>query len=337
MQPVVSVVMANYNAADYLAAALTSVLAQSVSRIEVLLADDASTDASVAIAQQVAATDARLKIIAADVNKGPAAARNRALDAATGDWIAIVDSDDIIHPQRLELMLDATKTLQTDAVADDLTYFADNVVQPGDTLLGDTRPSKPKLITTRCFLGADQNAPQLGYLKPLMRRNALRDMRYREDIRIGEDHDLYMRFLMNGGRMHLLPQSYYLYRKHVHSLSHRSHPDDVRAMIAVHDDLLDSYPDASDDLRADFAARRTALQEPLAFETLADHIKNRQFGSALRDIARKPALLIQLCTVATNRIKRQFKRHAPQHAIVPDDPSQWTSQDWAALCEPRSP
>jgi succinoglycan biosynthesis protein ExoO len=328
--------MANYNAADYVAAALKSVLAQSVSQIEILLADDASTDAGVAVAHQVAAVDGRLQIIETDVNAGPAAARNRALDAATGNWIAIVDSDDIIHPQRFELMLAAAQKLQTDAIADDLTYFVDNVVRPGGTLLAGIRPSEPQQLSAKCFLCADAGAPQLGYLKPLLRRDALNGLRYREDIRIGEDHDLYMRFLMNGGRMHLLPESYYLYRRHANSLSHRSHPEDVRTMIAVHDDLLASYPDVTDDLRADFAARRVALHEPLAFETLVKHIKNHQFGRALVDIFQKPALLMQLCAVAKNHANRQFKPQPPQHSIFPNDPSQWTPQDWAAMSEPRS-
>ncbi len=334
--PIVSVIMANYNAADYVEAALKSVLAQSVSQIEILLSDDASTDTSVAVAHRVAATDGRLQIITSDTNAGPAAARNRAFDAATGDWIAIVDSDDIVHPQRFALMLDAAQNLQTDAVADDLTYFMDSTVQPGGTLLGKTRPTAPEQLTAKTFVSSAPDAPQLGYLKPMIQRTALDNLRYREDIRIGEDHDFYMRFLLNGGRMHLLPESYYLYRRHAQSLSYRMHPDDVSAMIAVQDDLLTSYPDLPADLLADFAARRAALQEPLAFETLVQHIKNRRFGSALQDVVRKPALIGKLGNVAKAHLTRRFKPTVQQPPAFPSDPDKWTLQDWAELSAPRS-
>ena len=62
--------------------------------LELILADDASDDGSVAIARAMAEGDARVRVIASGRNQGPAATRNLALDAARGDWIAVVDSDD---------------------------------------------------------------------------------------------------------------------------------------------------------------------------------------------------------------------------------------------------
>ena len=327
--PTVSVIMANYNAVDHLPVAVQSVLAQSLSDIEILLSDDASTDASVTVAQEIATRDPRLKIITAPHNAGPAAARNRALTRAKGEWIAIVDSDDIIHPQRLARLVAAAEQLDTDAIADDLTYLIDNQVQNGATLLGAARQSGPRELTARTFIAPSADAPKLGYLKAMIRRSALRGLTYREDIRIGEDHDFYVRFLLNGGKMHLLPQSYYLYRRHTLSLSHRLHPDDIMAMIRVQDDLLTSYPDLPHDLRADLAARRAALQEPLAFETLADNLRQKRIGPALTNILRQPALISRLGGVIGARILRQF-RPSPRRQTT-TDPSEWTLQDWAQV------
>lgn len=334
VHPKVSVIMANYNAADYIAAALRSVLSQSLTQIEVLLADDASTDGSIAVARQAASNDRRLCVIKASANGGPAAARNRALDAARGDWIAIVDSDDIIHPHRFALMLAAAAELETDAICDDLTYFAGNEVDRRGTLFGKFRPDAPMALTAAAFVSAAPDAPQLGYLKPLIRRAALNGLRYREDIRIGEDHDFYIRFLLNGGRMHLLPQSYYLYRRHDQSLSHRLHPDDVRAMIAAQDDLLTRYPAIPDDLKAAFALRRAALQEPLAFETVVQHIKCRRYAPALADVIRKPDLVVRLGRVAKSHALRRF-RMTKRKSVTGRAPSDWTAQDWAALSAGR--
>ena len=61
MRPIVSVVVANYNGERYLAESLRSILAQSLTELEVLLVDDASTDRSVAIAEAMAARDPRLR------------------------------------------------------------------------------------------------------------------------------------------------------------------------------------------------------------------------------------------------------------------------------------
>ncbi|MEO1139422.1 MAG: glycosyltransferase family 2 protein [Pseudomonadota bacterium] len=334
--PIVSVIMANYNGAQFIEAALRSVMAQSISQIEIVLADDASIDASVAIAHRVAAKDKRLKIVVAGTNKGPAVARNRALELATGEWIAIVDSDDIVHPQRFERMLEAAQNLQTDAIADDLTYLVDNTVRPGRTLLGTSRPTTPQQLTAKSFVLAAQDAPQLGYLKPMFRRAGLKGLRYREDIRIGEDHDFYMRFLLDGGTLHLLPESYYLYRRHACSISHRLHPDDVRAIIAVQDDLLTQYADLPADFRADLTARRAALQEPLAFETLVQNLKNRRFGHALMDVFRKPKLLWKLGHVARKHLARRLKPPRKPPLSLPRDPDTWTPQDWAVLSASRT-
>jgi succinoglycan biosynthesis protein ExoO len=160
-------------------------------------------------------------------------------------------------------------------------------------------------------------------------------LRYREDIRIGEDHDFYMRFLLNGGKLHLLPQSYYLYRRHTQSLSHRMHPDDVRAMIAVQDDLLKLYQDLPTELRADFAARRTALQKPLAFETLVQNLKTHRFGHAFLDVVRKPALLLKLGQVASSHLFHRFKKPAPSRSTFSEDLDKWTVQNRAAFSSPE--
>src|ERR1700722_6289602 len=96
-RPVVSVIMANYNGADYIADAVSSVRKQTLTNFEIIIFDDASSDCSVDIVSGLAANDARLRLLRSDRNLGPAAARNRALDVARGEWIAIVDSDDFIH------------------------------------------------------------------------------------------------------------------------------------------------------------------------------------------------------------------------------------------------
>jgi glycosyltransferase involved in cell wall biosynthesis len=98
MTPLVSVLIPCHNAAPWLAATLTSVRAQSHSRCEIVLIDDGSTDSSREIAAAHAGPDLTF---VAQPNTGAAAARQRALDLARGDFIQYLDADDLLHPEKI--------------------------------------------------------------------------------------------------------------------------------------------------------------------------------------------------------------------------------------------
>ena len=100
----VSVVIPTFNRAYCLAATLDSVLAQTHSDIEVLLVDDGSTDQTRAQAEGLAAREPRLRYFY-QTNRGVSAARNLGLQNARGDYIALLDSDDIWMPWKLEAQL----------------------------------------------------------------------------------------------------------------------------------------------------------------------------------------------------------------------------------------
>lgn len=96
----VSVLICVYNGMTYLATALDSVLKQTYSNTEVIVVDDTSTDGTRAYLEEVSATEPRLKLVFNTQNLGVAGSRNRALDEATGEYVAIMDADDIAHEDR---------------------------------------------------------------------------------------------------------------------------------------------------------------------------------------------------------------------------------------------
>lgn len=104
-QDLISIITPVFNAADYLEATIASVQAQTHEHWEMIVVDDCSTDPTVKIIERAAALDPRIRLIRHYKNGGPAAARNSALDAATGRWIAFLDSDDLWLPQKLELQI----------------------------------------------------------------------------------------------------------------------------------------------------------------------------------------------------------------------------------------
>ena len=102
-----------YNSKQYLTQSINSILNQTYSDFELILVDDGSTDGSSQLFDDHAARDKRIKVIHQD-HQGQAAARNRALDIAQGDYIAFVDSDDYIYPQMLAILLNLSIIYNTE-------------------------------------------------------------------------------------------------------------------------------------------------------------------------------------------------------------------------------
>ena len=102
--PVVSVVMPAFNASRYISTAIDSALAQTFADLEVLVVDDGSTDDTAAIAANAAARDSRVRLLRQD-NAGVSVARNAALRAARGQYIALLDSDDVWQTGFLEAQI----------------------------------------------------------------------------------------------------------------------------------------------------------------------------------------------------------------------------------------
>ena len=98
--PEISIIVPVYNVEQYLRRCLDSIRAQTFTDWECILIDDGSPDASGAVCDEYAAKDCRFRVIHQE-NRGVSAARNAGLDAARGEWIAFVDSDDWIEPSFL--------------------------------------------------------------------------------------------------------------------------------------------------------------------------------------------------------------------------------------------
>ena len=97
----VSIITPVYNAARWLPETLASVQAQTLTDWEHLLVDDGSTDESAMIVVGAAVADRRIRLLRTAQNSGPGAARNVALDAARGRFIAFLDADDVWYPEKL--------------------------------------------------------------------------------------------------------------------------------------------------------------------------------------------------------------------------------------------
>lgn len=119
--PLVSVLLPAFNHADYVREAVESVLAQTCRDLELLVIDDASTDATWSVLQSCA--DPRLRLRRHDANLGSHATLNELLGLARGSFIAIINSDDVFHPGRLAACIETLQATQADLVGTDITLI----------------------------------------------------------------------------------------------------------------------------------------------------------------------------------------------------------------------
>ncbi len=303
----VSVVMSNYRGARWLPQAIASVIAQSHRNLELIIVDDASGDDSIAVIRTAMAADQRISLIECPLNLGPAGARNLALDAASGDWIAVIDSDDLMHPARLARMVQAAKHLGCDGIADDMLFFGDTPGAGGRTLMQSLNLTAARDLPLVDFIASDNGGsglPSFGYLKPLFRRSAMGSLRYDPTLRVGEDFEFFARLLARGASFKLIPDVMYLYRRHSTSLSHRLTTEILLRRNAAHTELEQLVPKDDPDLSAALRRRGEALTWALKYSQLVAAIKRGQGGAVFRLLSRHPRLVKPFWQSLRERVAR---------------------------------
>lgn len=272
--PVVTVVVAAFNVAEYLDEALFSIRRQSLEAIEILVVDDRSTDTTRARLSRHEEDDARMRIIDG-AGRGPAAARNLAIAQARGRWIAIVDADDVIAPDRLARMTADAERSSADAVADNMIAFYEGDPSCDHPWIDPAAwPTARALSFDDLMTGGLGNppAPELGYLKPLLRRDRLAalDAPYNDTLVIGEDFDLMARWTAAGFSYRYIAEAGYRYRRRISSLSYRLSADQIDHMIGALDHLDPSAPGFR---LGSVDRRRRALRETQRYARRVDRLK----------------------------------------------------------------
>jgi succinoglycan biosynthesis protein ExoO len=325
--PEVSVIVANYNAAPFIEACLRSILDGTLADLEVILVDDVSSDDGLAVARRVAAGDARVRVVEMATNGGPAAARNSALELARGRFVAIVDSDDLLHPDRLARLVAAADEAGADMVADDLLVFDDGSAAAPRRFLKPADRAAPFRLDLdeylrRSVLYGPEPAP--GFLKPMIRRSSLvaANIRYDETLRIAEDDDLVARLLLAGLDYRIVPMPWYFYRKHGRSISHRLTLAAVEAMHAADIRLTAAVTATHPDLASRMTTRRRALERVIAFERLIASLKARRPGQAAMLLAHNPAVVPMLRMPLTGFLRKL----RGNHALIPIAPDEQFAQ-----------
>jgi glycosyltransferase involved in cell wall biosynthesis len=198
-----------FNTARYLGEALASISAQTFADIELIAVDDGSDDGSTEILKAYAARESRMRLVIR-ANRGIIATRNELLAAASADFIAWMDSDDVSLPYRIERQLQIFRDDPSLVCVGAATQCID---PEGNFLNVERYPSSHQGI-----LAEQQRGTGVRFATTMMRREvALRVGGFREPFRLGEDFDLLLR-LSENGKMANLPDILYLYRQHISSI-----------------------------------------------------------------------------------------------------------------------
>jgi succinoglycan biosynthesis protein ExoO len=285
-RPVVSIIMANFDGARWLREAIRSIQNQTLESWELIIADDASTDESLSIVDDAAASDRRIKVLRSSKNQGPSAARNRALQHARGHWITIIDSDDTIEPSRLDLLVDAAGKDSLAIVADDLILDDENVPGVRGTLLGLT---SAKWVNATYFV---KNGMKLGYLKPMIRADCITGLHYDESLRASEDFDFLLRAIFISGHMKIYPAMGYNYRIRRTPISRSTEPARQNILNIIAADIRFCQSNKIEKLLLNACNRRRGfLKTRVHWLDLKDKLRNRRLISAIYDLIVHPRLI----------------------------------------------
>lgn len=204
--PAVSVIIPSYNCANFLPEALDSVVAQTLACTEIIVVDDGSTDETAKVVESYETWENVKYVVQA--NRGPAAARNRGVAMAKGEFIAVLDADDVLPPTALEEMVAAL--IETDAqwCMIDVVKFWDN----------SREIQKTELPESDLLLGILKQ----DFIRRAMffRRSVLEQLGMWDESIFGrEDWDINIRLLKNRIPFVYLEKPLYHYRKRLGSIT----------------------------------------------------------------------------------------------------------------------
>lgn len=252
----VSIIVPVYNVEKYLRYCLDSILSQTMTDFEVICVDDGSPDNSLAILREYAAKDARFKVLT-QANQGVAAARNAALDQATGDYIHFMDPDDAYPaPDALQKLYDAALLSNAPVVAGSLT----GIIEEGAPNMNFEAHS-----FTKEQLVKYSDDPQCYFFQRfLFKRETLGSIRF-PLYRRYQDPPFLVKALMTAGCFYTITAPVYWYRQRPAHVTYT--PDRILCLVNGGCDILEMTAD-----KTEYAA-------------LHDLYENRFFGDFSEEIA----------------------------------------------------
>lgn len=292
LSDLVSIIIPAYNAEKQIADTLASVLKQTYSNFEVIVVDDASRDRTTDVVRSF--TDKRIRLICHSTNQGPGVARNRAIEAAEGKWIALLDADDQWHLSRLEKLIGVMNESGEDF------FIADNSLLCFETAEGlSPWGNQFKLHYQIQFADKVIELCLEDYLKlrsplihPVIPLAHIKDhgLKHNPSCYMGEDLEFYCHLFRTGLKLKLMPEPLYIYRMKPHSLSASNKR--WEHLAGVYQRLSGDERFSNDELKL-FQERLQVIKKKKHYEPFVNSLKEKNFTVAWQLLKGEPWMCLE--------------------------------------------
>lgn len=320
--PRVSVIIAAYNCAPYLSAAIESALGQSETDLEIVVVDDASTDGTPQVAERYATSD-KVRLFRNESNQGVGFSRNRGIREAQGEWIVQLDADDWLAPDRVATLLAYSRSVPADIVADDQFIIDNDTLAAVSTRFIDNGIS---WNTVRRIDAIDLVRFDMGSIKPLLRKSFIVEhgLLYPESVRYGEDFVFLLHAMLSGAVCILVPKPmYHLRRGNTDSLTTQR----IQLLRQIEESTIrlmaDEEISAVPGLLPVLHARLVQVRRLSIMTCFVQMMKNGQVAAAGINLLASPSVLAavisRLLEMPRRGMRRLLRRHLLQGASAPPD------------------
>ena len=288
----VSVIVPCHNAAEFLADALQSVRDQTLRDFECIVVDDASTDGSAAIVNRFAEADPRFRLVASKGPAGASGARNTGIAKAKGEWVALLDADDLFLPERLAMLSGIGEEQGADLIFDDqlITEFPSKRLTHHAFGFARARfdfTQKDFFERSRLF----RRSFPIGYMKPLIRREFIRrtGISYDSSVPSGEDFLFYAHLFAERPRCIGTRYAGYVYRRRRGSLSWSE--EHLYSQAALGERILSEFgAQLSTGSRLALAARSRDFEAVATAMPAMTALRERNWGRLASELIKKPGI-----------------------------------------------
>ncbi len=294
----VSVIVPVYNVAPYLARCLDSLVSQTLKNIEIICIDDKSTDNSLEILNDYAKKHSNIKVIALKKNSGVATARNAGIDAARGEYLGFVDSDDYVDADFYEKLYNVAKKENSDMARGNV-----KIVQYDGSVIKDYHEIHDVKKYSKWYFSWQ-------WWCAIYRTGMINDnnIRFLTDINNGEDTVFLTTCVSHSNKVMTRPDVFYHYIRREGSLDEPiMPPHKIDSILKACHLLADIYNSSDDISESDYIARYVWV-----IGSIQDKIYNNTSKKIHRDIATAAIDIFKKCKkkyAVANVLSNQFGKH----------------------------
>lgn len=264
--PLLSVIMPVFNGEKYLSETIESILNQTFTDFELLILNDNSTDSTQAIIESYQQKDSRIRVIVKDVNVGPANLRNEGFSLSKGEYIALMDADDIALPSRFEKQIHVLNTKPEVGVCG--TWF---------TFFGEKKDKTVKQPENHAKIKVSfLSSCSIGNPTVMLRKSVLGDYRFENQFVPAEDYHLWSRMITTTD-FYIIQESLLKYRQHDSNISKTKIENVNRSVRTVKINMLKQFGIDSSDANIDAYLNALTLKRKLTPKEIKQTIDASKF------------------------------------------------------------